>query len=116
MKSRTGANPNPVPNPMESPMEAGIGPCGMSFDDAFYGTSTLGERGQLVIPAEARAHMDMQPGDKILIMRHPVHRGLVLFKLAAVRQFLDEFASGLDRVEQQGAPGEEAGESAEDTP
>jgi len=72
------------------------------FDESFYGTSTLGERGQLVIPAEARAELDMQPGDKILIMRHPVHQGLMLFKLAHVRQFLDDFANGLARVEADG--------------
>ncbi|MDX2064544.1 MAG: AbrB/MazE/SpoVT family DNA-binding domain-containing protein [Fimbriimonadaceae bacterium] len=69
------------------------------FEEGFYGTSTLGERGQLVIPAEARAEMDMQPGDKILIMRHPVHRGLVLFKLAHARQFLDEFSRSIERME-----------------
>lgn len=69
------------------------------FDEAFYGTATLGERGQLVIPAEARATMDMQPGDKILIMRHPVQKGLVMFKLSHARQFLEEFSRTLDQME-----------------
>jgi AbrB family looped-hinge helix DNA binding protein len=41
-----------------------------NFEDAFYGTSTMGERGQLVIPAEARAELEMTPGDKILIMKY----------------------------------------------
>jgi AbrB family looped-hinge helix DNA binding protein len=70
-----------------------------SFDDAFYGTSTMGERGQLVIPAEARADLDMSPGDKLLIMRHPIHKGLMLFKLAHVKQFLDDFSDNLNRIE-----------------
>jgi AbrB family looped-hinge helix DNA binding protein len=73
------------------------------FDEAFYGTATLGERGQLVIPAEARATMDMQPGDKILIMRHPVQKGLVMFKLSHARQFLEEFSRTLDQMELQQA-------------
>jgi AbrB family looped-hinge helix DNA binding protein len=75
--------------------------CG-GFSDAFYGTSTVGERGQLVIPAEARAEMDMQPGDKIMIMRHPIHKGLMLFKLEAVREFLDEFTANVERLERAG--------------
>jgi AbrB family looped-hinge helix DNA binding protein len=72
-----------------------------SFDDAFYGTSTMGERGQLVIPAEARADLDMGPGDKLLIMRHPIHKGLMLFKLAHVKQFLDDFSDNLNRIENE---------------
>lgn len=66
---------------------------------AFYGSATVGERGQLVIPAEARAQMDMAPGDKVLIMRHPIHKGLMLFKLDAVREFLDEYSKVLDGMD-----------------
>lgn len=79
-----------------------------ALSDAFYGSSTLGERGQLVIPAEARAEMDFHPGDKILIMRHPVHRGLVLVKLDSVREFLDEFSRELDNFEQKSLKEEES--------
>ncbi len=68
---------------------------------AFYGTATVGERGQIVIPAEARADMDMRPGDKLLIMKHPVHKGLTMFKLDAVREFLDDFQRNLDELEKQ---------------
>jgi len=70
-----------------------------ALSHAFYGTATVGERGQLVIPAEARAELDMQPGEKVLIMRHPLHKGLMLFKLEAVREFLDEFSTNLERLE-----------------
>lgn len=56
----------------------------------FYGSATVGERGQLVIPAEARAELGIQPGDKMLIMRHPAHKGLMMFQIDAVREFLDE--------------------------
>jgi len=70
-----------------------------NFSESFFGTATIGERGQIVIPAEARAELDMHPGEKVLIMRHPVHPGLTLFKLEAVREFLDEFAAGIARIE-----------------
>jgi AbrB family looped-hinge helix DNA binding protein len=69
------------------------------FSDAFYGSSTVGERGQIVIPAEARAEIGFNPGDKVLIMRHPVYKGVMLFKIEAVREFLDEFAQNLTKFE-----------------
>lgn len=69
-----------------------------SFSDAFYGTCTVGDRGQVVIPAEARAQIGLQPGDKLVIMRHPVHTGLMVFKLDAMRDFLDDFSAGLAKI------------------
>jgi len=71
------------------------------LSEAFFGTSTLGERGQVVIPAEARAEIGFQPGDKVLIMRHPIHKGLVLFKLDAVKEFLDDFSRDIERLENE---------------
>jgi len=71
------------------------------FTDAFFGTSTVGERGQIVIPAEARAEIGFHPGDKVLIMRHPIHKGLMLFKLEAVKEFLDDFSRDLERLEKE---------------
>jgi AbrB family looped-hinge helix DNA binding protein len=74
---------------------------GLQFDDAFYGSATIGERGQVVIPAEARGELGLNPGDKVLIMRHPIHKGLMVFKLDSVKEFLDEFQAGVQRVEQK---------------
>lgn len=73
----------------------------MDVGKCFFGTATIGERGQIVIPAEARAELEMAAGEKVLIMRHPVHRGLMIFKLEAVREFLDEFQRGLAAIEDQ---------------
>lgn len=80
-------------------------------EESFYGTSTLGERGQIVIPAEARAAMGFHAGDKLLIMRHPVHPGVVVFKLEDVREFLDEFNSMFRRAE-AAALADDTGEEA----
>ncbi len=33
----------------------------------FHGTTTLGEKGQVVIPAEARKAMGLKSGDKLLV-------------------------------------------------
>lgn len=74
------------------------GKCVLS-EDMFYGAATIGERGQIVIPADARNELGFHPGDKLLVMRHPVHTGLMIFKLDGVRAFLDEFYGQLQRAE-----------------
>ena len=77
------------------------------MDDSFYGTATVGERGQLVIPAEARAELGIKPGDKLLIMRHPMYKGLMVVKIDALQGFLDEFSKGLEKLREDAADPEE---------
>jgi AbrB family looped-hinge helix DNA binding protein len=33
----------------------------------FYGTTTIGEKGQIVVPAEAREAMKLKKGEKLLV-------------------------------------------------
>ena len=72
-----------------------------SFEDRFYGTATVGERGQIVIPAEARKKYGVETGDKILIMGSPNQKGLMLFKIDAMREYMTDILQGLQRVEQE---------------
>lgn len=74
----------------------------------FYGAATVGERGQIVIPAEARNELGFLPGEKLLIMRHPVHEGIMVFKLEGVRAFVDEFQTQLQHAESVIASSEDA--------
>lgn len=43
------------------------------MDSSFYGVTTIGSKGQVVIPVEARNSMNMQPGDKVIVFgkQHP---------------------------------------------
>lgn len=50
-------------------------------DDLFYGSVTVGERGQIVIPSEARADLGIRPGDKLLVIRSPLKHGLMVSKI-----------------------------------
>jgi len=34
---------------------------------SFYGVATVGTKGQIVIPAEAREEMNLHPGEKVII-------------------------------------------------
>ncbi len=36
--------------------------------DKMYGTTTLGARGQVVIPAQARKDLKLKPGDRLMVM------------------------------------------------
>jgi len=72
---------------------------GICWDDHFYGAVTVGERGQVVIPIEARKRFKIEPGDKLLILSDPGKRSIMLCKMDALREFMTVFQEGLARVE-----------------
>ena len=39
----------------------------MHPEGQFYGTATVGEKGQIVIPQEARKNMKLKKGDRLLV-------------------------------------------------
>lgn len=78
--------------------------CGMN--DCFYGSVTVGERGQIVIPSEARTELGIEPGDKLLVMKHPIYSGLMVAKIDALREFVDEFARGVEMLDAAQQPEE----------
>lgn len=61
---------------------------------AFYGTTTIGEKGQAVIPAEARAAMKLKPGEKLLVFSMG-HGMLALMKLEHLAKFEQHMAKRL---------------------
>jgi AbrB family looped-hinge helix DNA binding protein len=71
------------------------------FDEMFYGTVTVGERGQIVIPAQARRDFEIETGDKLLIMGRARKPGLMLCKIDALREFVTEYMEGLRLAEMQ---------------
>jgi AbrB family looped-hinge helix DNA binding protein len=68
--------------------------------DHFFGMATVGERGQIVIPAKARKKHRINTGDKLLIMGTPDAQGLMLVKIDAMREFMTTMIQELQRVEQ----------------
>lgn len=44
----------------------------------FYGKVPVGTKGQIVIPAEARKAMHIQPGDNVIIISGPPHYDRIL--------------------------------------
>jgi len=76
--------------------------------DHFVGAVTVGERGQVVIPSEARKKLGIQTGDRLLIMCHPDKEGLALFKMGAVREFLEHLTAGLSLAESEDLESDES--------
>jgi len=51
-----------------------------------YGVVTVAERGQIVIPKEARDHFNIKPGDKLLVTGD-LKRGLGIVKAEKMKNF-----------------------------
>jgi len=65
--------------------------------EQFYGTATIGEKGQVVIPAEAREAMGLKKGDKLLVFG--MGCDMVAFsKLSKVEQFASHLSGRLDAI------------------
>lgn len=67
-----------------------------SFKENFHGSVTVGERGQVVIPAELRKKLDIDTGEKLLVFCHPSEVGLVLLKVDSLQQMKEFFTKTLD--------------------
>lgn len=68
----------------------------------FIGAATVGERGQVVIPAEARERLGIKPGDKLLVFCHPAGWGVAFVKfeqLQTAQRGLQHLVAVADIVE-----------------
>jgi len=69
----------------------------------FYGSMTVGERGQVVIPAEARRDMDIAPGTKLIVMGGSPHKKMLIlakaeYVTALMTKITDMVAQFKDKV------------------
>ena len=56
--------------------------------DRLYGTTTIGERGQIVIPAEARKEFGLKPGDQVIAFGNKVGKVLTFIKADNLGDFV----------------------------
>lgn len=73
----------------------------INLEECFVGTVTIGERGQIVIPSEARKKLGLQAGERLIVMTHPSDEGIVLLKIETMRDMLNKMTLGLNIVESQ---------------
>jgi AbrB family looped-hinge helix DNA binding protein len=63
----------------------------------FYGSVTVGERGQVAIPAEARRDQEITPGSKLLAFGGPDGKVLAFVKA----EFVTEIITGVTHIVSQ---------------
>jgi AbrB family looped-hinge helix DNA binding protein len=64
----------------------------------FYGSVTVSERGQIVIPSEARRDFDIKTGDKLLVLGD-LEKGIALAKSTLVVSMLGGTLEAMRKVE-----------------
>ncbi len=61
--------------------------------DRFYGAAVVGERGQIVIPKDARAYLGLKRGDRLVVLgKGP---GLFLLKADELKAFAESVLKGV---------------------
>jgi AbrB family looped-hinge helix DNA binding protein len=66
-----------------------------------YGTARVGDRGQVVIPAEARKELDIKPGDLLFVMAGRNRRGIAMVKADTMRVFAERIMQGLEVADEE---------------
>ena len=65
-----------------------------------YGTVKVGDRGQVVIPADARKDLDIKSGDLLLVITGKNRRALTMVKADAMRELAEKIMQGLEATEE----------------
>jgi len=55
-----------------------------------YGTATVGTKGQIVIPSDAREELGLAPGEKVVIVGSPQKGFVGIMREPVFTQFLDK--------------------------
>jgi len=63
-----------------------------------YGVVTVAERGQIVIPKEARDHFNIKPGDKLLVTGD-IKRGIGIVKAEKMKEFAQKIMGAIGGAE-----------------
>jgi len=63
-----------------------------------YGTLTLNDKGQVVIPIEARNALEIGPGSRLMIMGAPHGHGLMLVRLEDIEAKVKSFAEAVEEA------------------
>ena len=76
-------------------------------DIKFFGAVTVSDRGQIVIPAQARRDLGIAIGDKLLVIGGP-RGGLVLIPASALGEMISKWTDFAQKISAQGLGIEQA--------
>ena len=61
-----------------------------------YGTATIGSKGQVVIPADAREELGLKPGDRLYVLGATAGSGVVFLKEEMLEKLVDQMAAQIE--------------------
>ena len=64
-----------------------------------YGAATVGEKGQIVIPVEARKELGINPGSRVMFLAAPMGKALLVVPAAEVEAKLQFFNDTLGLIQ-----------------
>lgn len=67
---------------------------------SFLGTATVGERGQVAIPAEARRALNIEPGSKLLFFTNTKNAGMFIIKAEEMGRLVEHLTNKAQSIEQ----------------
>ena len=70
----------------------------------FYGTVTVGDRGQVVIPIKARKELGIQPGDILFVATGPNRRAISLVKADSLKKIAERIVKELEEPQENPEP------------
>jgi AbrB family looped-hinge helix DNA binding protein len=68
------------------------------FSYILYGSSVVGERGQVVIPKKARTALGIKPGNSVLFIGSRIGPGLMIIRSDVLNQFLSRIVRKLEKL------------------
>jgi AbrB family looped-hinge helix DNA binding protein len=69
------------------------------FKGKAYGSVTVGERGQLVIPAELRKTLGIKSGDQLMVFAHLDKKVINMMPIKDFSLFLDKASKMIEKLE-----------------
>jgi AbrB family looped-hinge helix DNA binding protein len=64
----------------------------------FYGSATVGERGQIVLPVKLRNEFKINKGDKLLIIGNPHHTNILLVNPETMNRYLEIMSENINQI------------------
>ncbi len=61
-----------------------------------YGTATIGTKGQVVIPADAREELGLTSGDRLYVIGSSLSGGLVLLKEEMLEEMVEKMSAQVE--------------------
>ena len=69
------------------------------FKNDICGSATVGDRGQVVIPAEVRKALGIKPNDKLMVFANEHRKSIMLTRMKDFNIFLQKFSRHISKLE-----------------